>query len=284
MLMDPRSTPKTPHFKNSFSFESYGVPIRVESDMPDLLEDARTAAEKAVVGNFRLLEKNAVCPHVYGMSIDRDGIHIMYKDGVEFRNQSDRRWFLKYFDSALRVTVAEYAVDRVFLHAGAVSWRGKGILIPGNSFAGKTSLVAELVRNGATYYSDEYAVFDSEGRLHPFARKLAIRSRPPKGEVIQTTYISPDELGGQAGTEPIPIAAILLTEFKENAVWKPEVLTPGQAVIKMISQTIPIRYDPELSLKVLKNVTEHAIIVQSLRNDATDFAKLFLDFIDNKAV
>jgi hypothetical protein len=30
--------------------------------------------------------------------------------------------------------------------------------------------VAELVRAGATYYSDEFAVLDSRGRVHPFPR------------------------------------------------------------------------------------------------------------------
>ena len=42
-----------------------------------------------------------------------------------------------------------------------VTWgRGRAIVIPGRTFSGKSTLVAELVRAGATYYSDEYAVED----------------------------------------------------------------------------------------------------------------------------
>ena len=58
--------------------------------------------------------------------------------------------------------------ERVFVHAGVVGWKGHAIVIPGRSRSGKTTLVAELVKAGAEYYSDEFAVLDAEGRVHPF--------------------------------------------------------------------------------------------------------------------
>jgi uridine kinase len=42
-----------------------------------------------------------------------------------------------------------------------------GIAIPGRSFSGKTSLVTALVRAGAVYYSDEFAVIDRDGLVRP---------------------------------------------------------------------------------------------------------------------
>ena len=75
---------------------------------------------------------------------------------------------LDAFESDLQLYVAEEAPRRVFVHAGVVRWRGKAILIPGRSFSGKTTLTAELVKAGATYYSDEYAVLDGQGRVHPY--------------------------------------------------------------------------------------------------------------------
>ena len=71
------------------------------------------------------------------------------------------------------VHVANYAPDRVFVHAGVVAWRGRALVLPGTSFAGKTTLVAELVRAGAIYYSDEYAVLDEQGRVHPYSARSA---------------------------------------------------------------------------------------------------------------
>ena len=44
------------------------------------------------------------------------------------------------------------------VHAGAVLWYGRALLFPGTTHAGKSSLVAELLRKGAVYLSDEYAL------------------------------------------------------------------------------------------------------------------------------
>jgi len=66
-----------------------------------------------------------------------------------------------------------------------VAWRGRAILLPGRSYVGKSTLVMELVRAGAVYYSDEYAVLDARGRVHPFAQPVALRE--PDGGTLCTT-------------------------------------------------------------------------------------------------
>src|SRR4051812_15498788 len=52
--------------------------------------------------------------------------------------------------------VAERAPDHLFVHAGVVGWEGRAIVMPGASFAGKTTLVQAWLEAGATYYSDEF--------------------------------------------------------------------------------------------------------------------------------
>src|SRR5207244_3989987 len=79
---------------------------------------------------------------------------------------------LDAFESHLQLTVAEHARRRVFVHAGVVGWKDRAILIPGLSHSGKTTLVERLIRAGATYYSDEYAV------LELMANTVAARSQP----------------------------------------------------------------------------------------------------------
>ena len=76
-----------------------------------------------------------------------------------------------HFMGSVRASV-ELTDRRVFVHAGVVGWKNRAILIPGKSFAGKTSLVAELVKAGATYYSDEFAVLDFQGLVHPYHKPL----------------------------------------------------------------------------------------------------------------
>ena len=92
-----------------------------------------------------------------------------------------------------------------------------------------------------------------------------------------------EELGGRAGSTGIPVGWVFLTSFEKDSQWNPKTLSSGKGVLEMLSQTIPIRYAPEFSLKVLKKVATRAIILKSPRFDASAFAKLFLDFVDNKA-
>ena len=92
---------------------------------------------------------------------------------------ADLALVLAMLDSELRGHVADHATDGFFIHAGVVAHRGRGIVIPGDSFSGKTTLVAELVRAGAGYYSDEFAVIDAEGLVHPYARPLSFRALGP---------------------------------------------------------------------------------------------------------
>ena len=188
--------------------------------------------------------------------------------------------FFNYLESRIRLTVAEFAKDRVFIHAGVIGWKGKAIIIPAKSFQGKTTLVAELTKLGATYYSDEYAVLDENGFVHPFPKTLSIRGT--EDQYKQTEH-PVETLGGVKGEIPLPVGMVLLTEFENGAKWQPKVLTTGLGVLEMLSHTIPIRYNPEFSLKVLNNTLNRAIIVKTKRGEAKDLAIKLLSFFENKA-
>ena len=99
------------------------------------------------------------------------------RDGVEvFATATEEdvfRWLCQDIDNA----VAQRSRQMLFVHAGVVGWRGLAIVIPGRSHTGKSTLVAELVRRGAVYYSDEFAVLDDTGRVHPYRRTLVLRER-----------------------------------------------------------------------------------------------------------
>src|SRR4051794_11798184 len=74
---------------------------------------------------------------------------------------------LDELESDLELFIAAQTRECMFVHAGVVSWRGRAIVLPGRSLSGKTTLVIELLKAGADYYSDEFAVFDAHGLIHP---------------------------------------------------------------------------------------------------------------------
>jgi hypothetical protein len=267
------------YLEEDFRFESYGVKIRIQSDRIEVLRRTEAVIRRSLVGQLEIIE-NYNFDRSFGITFDGT-IYTLYQDGENNTFGKSDKNFFKFFGSIVRLTVAEFAKSRVFVHAGVVGWKGNAIVIPARSFQGKTTLVAELVRNGASYYSDEYAILDEDGLVHAFPRMLAMRGI--EDEYAQTD-VSVESLGGTYGAGPIPVKMILLTEFRPDGVWSPDLLSDGLGVMEMIPHTIPIRFNPEFALKVLKIIASRAIIAKSFRNDAKQFSKILLNFFDNNVV
>jgi hypothetical protein len=179
---------------------------------------------------------------------------------------------LDQFACDLMVHVANHAPDRVFVHAGVVGWRGHALVLPGTSFAGKTTLVAELVRAGAIYYSDEYAVVDEHGRVHPYARELQMREA---GDAVQRP-VAVEDLNGSAGVEPLEVSHVVFTEYVEGGCWRPEPVSAGMAVLEMMRHAIPVQRTPARVMATLAKMMETATAVRSDRGEANETARVLL--------
>jgi len=266
--------------KNYIAIESFGVRIKIHAARKDVLEEIEARIARILPEGFyrKISPRRAV--HSFSVRRNKSYEYVLYRGRRKIEYGNEREILLKYFDWQLRLTIAEFAVERVFLHAGVVAWKGKAIVIPAKSFQGKTTLVKELTKLGAQYYSDEYAVLDDAGFVHPFPKMLSIRGL--EGEYQQTDY-SVESLGGVKGIGPLPVGMVLMTEYESGAKWSPQILSEGAGVMEMLSHTIPIRYNPKFSLKVLNKTVNHAIIVKTKRGEAKDFAVKLLSFFENKA-
>jgi hypothetical protein len=253
-------------FDQEITLESYGVTVKIQASDAELLRDAEETARKALVGRVKIIESETA-EHVFAITSDENGTLFLFQNKEQISYGKSRRLFFKLFNSMLRIAVAEYAPEYVFIHAGVVGWHGKAIIIPANSFAGKTTLVAELVSNGAEYYSDEYAVIDADGLVHPFPRDLSIRDKN-----FHEREVSASEFGGKTGIDPIPVGAVILTEFEEDGRWNPVKLTAGHGIMEVLPHTIPRNFNTKFALKVLNTAVSDAIILKSPRGEAEDFA------------
>lgn len=264
-------------FPEEFSFESYGVTVRIKCSDRELADRFRELIDKTMLGRLRPLEGGMETPDLeFKFAVNEDNNFFCYENGKLRSEPTSYTGHLHFYDSYLRIKIAEYARDVVFVHAGVAAWKDKAIVIPGSSYSGKTTLVAELVKCGAEYFSDEYAIFDSEGFVHPFPRDLQIRR---EGEHEQTK-VPVAEFGGTAAERKLPPGLIVITKFDPDAAREPEVLSPGEAVVEMVPHTIPIKRDPAFSLKVLKCAAERAIILRGERSHASEFAKTLINFLD----
>jgi hypothetical protein len=113
----------------------------------------------------------------------------------------------------------------IYVHAGVVIWRGGAVVMPGRSYAGKSTLVHALVQAGAGYFSDEYAIIDQSGLVHPFPRPISLRDGK------ETRRINAASLGYLPPASALPVRAVLIGRYLSGSQWSPVSATSGEAVL-----------------------------------------------------
>jgi len=172
--------------------------------------------------------------------------------------------------------VAERAPDHLFVHAGVVGWEGRAIVMPGASFAGKTTVVRAWLEAGATYYSDEFAVLDRAGRVHPFARPLAVR----EGPTAWPRRVPAAALGAETGTTPLPIGLVLVTAYRAGARWRPRRLTKARTLIELMRHTVAARGNPAHSMPILQRAASESLAFAGTRGEARPMVTAVLQHVD----
>ncbi len=255
---------------DTLGLEAYGVRLAVRTNSPSLLEDLP-----------------ALLPPGWTPGEPADADHLFEattEDGVAFHLELGRinSYPVPDPDFARRVIareiqwcVARNSPNHIFVHAGAVAGRHSALLLPGMSFAGKTTLVAALVRAGAVYYSDEFAVLDADGAVHPYARPLVLRE--PDG-VERDERI--EDLGGTGGSGPLPVGAVVVANYRAGAKWQPQPLSEGEAAMALLANTVPAQERPEQALAAVTAAVTGTVAIKSERDEAAPLAREILALVE----
>jgi len=197
---------------------------------------------------------------------------VVYSDILVLETSQTPSGILDALKRDIHLFVGEMAKGRIFLHSGVVGWKKKAVLLPGLTFTGKSTLVAALVRAGATYYSDEFAVLDADGRVHPFARPLSLRdTNSYSGSTVRA-----EEIGGTTGSVPLPVGTVIATTFLAGGTWAPRRQSSGEAILWMLANSLSARRQPEKVLPILTLVAEGADFFSGPRGEAAEVAGLIL--------
>lgn len=252
----------------------FGVGASDASVLPALLSRLPPGAHVSVTPSAEPLQY--LVTKRTGSADDSDGDAWQIYAGPQLEAETaDADEALEAFEGMIRFGVALNAPRWTFVHAGAVGWKGRAILIPGSSLSGKSHLVEALVRLGATYYSDEFAVLDRRGRLFPYAQPLALR-RAASG----VDRVTAEQLGGTRGTRPLPVGMVVSTRFVAGATWSPEPISPGAAVLALLQHTVRAQLDSARILKVLATTVTNALAYDSPRGEAGATAAALLHHAD----
>ena len=164
-----------------------------------------------------------------------------------------------------RVVCCRMRPKHVFVHAGVVAWQGRAILVPGRSYSGKSTLVAALCHAGAKYYSDEYALIDRQGRVHPYPRPLRLRHEVP--DLPTGAAVVPEQPCPGA---PLPVSLVVLTHYQAKSGWNPATLSKGKAILELMANTMSAQRQPKTVLTALQRALLSAHIIQGPRPEATE--------------
>jgi hypothetical protein len=261
-------------------FKAYGLRVGIRTNRPEVMERVMGLLPPG----WKPLSSSLV-QGLYSLRAGGNGsskskvrhFNLLYSGTQRIARSNNLEEVFGSLETNLRHYVAEYAPDRLFVHAGVVGWRGKAIVIPGPTFSGKSTLVAELVRAGATYYSDEYALLDSRGRVHPYPKPISIRK---EGSAEQEDH-SVESLGGRSGEKPLPVSLVVAARYQARAKWKPRTLSAGQGVLEMFANTIAARRRPDVALATLERAMAQARVLKGARGEAKEAARLILETLVN---
>jgi hypothetical protein len=250
-------------------FDAFGIQMRICTNAPDLMP----RIESMIPLGWRRRPRSSAQNRL-GLLDEGEGWYSLYRyDGACIHDAPGREYALMALDDQIQSHLALEAPAFIFVHAGVVADGRCAIMMPGPSFAGKTTLVRSLVEAGALYYSDEFAVLDAAGLVHPYARPLSYR--PPNGEPSVDCRV--DQLGGVAGEQPLPVGLVLAARYRPGAEWDPQPLSPGAGALTLLENAVPAQDRPDQTIRHISRAIAGATVLRGERGEAHEIAGRLLD-------
>jgi hypothetical protein len=137
--------------------------------------------------------------------------------------------------------------------------------------------VSELLRAGADYLSDEYAVLDNAGRVSPYPRPLAMRD----GGWDQRHENAAD-FGAKVAREPVFVGLVVVTHFKPGTRWRPRTLTAGEGALALLANTVQAQTRPKAALGAVTRAIQNAVVLEGDRGEAAEIADQVLGVLDGR--
>ena len=254
----PEEEPAHPH---QCSVAGWGVSARLSASREVLLRSAL----RGVPPGFRTSRRPLSGPLLPFRT--SAGAILTTLEGRAIRLGVSRKQVTAYVESRLESLASTHSPRFAFLHAGCVEIDGHAIVLPGRSCAGKSTLVAEFVKRGARYLSDDLVPIDARLRAHPFPRPIGIR--PVQGGAA--TKASLTSLGLEPATRPRPIAFIWCGSFEPLvgiSSFAPQ--SAAQAFAALLAHAPGAQVRPEVIVPILAGIARTVPVFVGVRGEASE--------------
>ena len=206
--------------------------------------------------------------HLYslkvGASSRRQGVrnyHLVYAGTTRIARTLDLDEAVRALERSLLEALGFLVQDGFLLKAGVCVNQGTALIIAGESGAGISTLLEALVRQGATYYSDAYAVINDDGLVSPFP----------------VAFANFDTTGG--ADKPVALGAFLWMQYQpEVQGLQVSKASPGRAALKLTGRC------PGLNagrLKQLAELVERTPFWEGVRGDSLLASKELLQTLSS---
>ena len=246
------------------AFEVYGTRVSVRVPRPELVP--------SVIDQFPVdatLCEGRPSDRQFDLELGDDGRYAVVLEGRVVNPPQSLEGALAGLRRELFFHSVDHARNRLVVSAAVVAHAGRAVLLPGPSMAGKTTLAVELVRAGAVYYADDWAVLDREGLVHPFPTLIYIKNEEK---------VSVESLGGVRGDRPIPVGLIASITFRPGARWDPQQRTEADGMLKLLRCAYGMD-EPSFAMEAARRAAAEALVIESDRDDASEAAAALLEIL-----
>ena len=233
-------------------------------------------------------------------AVDRDGermLRLRCDDGFELEHPQEWRIFAALVWHVNRRVIAD-SQDRLLIHASAAAHGDTALLFPAEMEAGKTTLVAGLVRSGLRYVTDEAVAIDlGSGLVEPFPRSLSVdkgswevladlEPELPTGidrYVRGQWQVPPGSIRADAVADTCSPRFVITPQYRAGSTTRLEPLGRADAVRTMAEHSFNFRRHGEPALRVLADVARQSICHRLVVGDLDEACGLIFGLLDQEA-
>lgn len=218
-------------------------------------------------------------------------------DGQEIVRTGDPAQALAMLLWDVNRSVVSRTEGLLLLHAAAAERDGQVIVLPGAMEAGKTTMVAGLLRAGLRYLTDEVTAIDEDGRVDPYPKALSVdpgswetladlKPEVPDGarrylpDQWQVTPSSVREDAVAPGGRP---RLFVLPRYEPGAQLRLTALSRADALIAVAGCAFRIEDDPDRTLGALAQVLRGCATYEMVHSDLDEAVGAVIALLDSLA-
>lgn len=246
-------------------FDAFGYVVRVESNVP--LREALDLHQLVLRGWHRSSKDPQ---SVYRIDEEQNSF-TLWHDGELLFDRAPRTRLELSLTRHCHLQIATHSPRYVFVHAGVVQTEHGLLLLPGATFAGKSTLIKSLVELGCVYFSDEYAVVNDRGEVLPFLRGVRLRDGSRR-----VYWDAPQRAPSMTAAA---VKAIYFLDYEPGESLQPRRLSSSEALTRLLEHTVNARERPQESLSSLTLLTVSAQAFESRRGESEQAARRLIDLL-----